>query len=403
MYAKKEPRIHAFVPDQARFKRLRREALEFKHRYPKREARPPLYGLLLGVKDIFHVDGFPTQAGSRLPTHQLTGNEAKSVSLLKAAGMLIAGKTVTTEFAYFAPGPTRNPHHQEHTPGGSSSGSAAAVAAGLVDLALGTQTIGSIIRPASYCGVVGFKPSYGRISTEGVIPLSPSLDHVGLFAQDVDMVWRGAAQLFPDWNPSKTLEGKPFLAIPTGDYLQQAGHKMRAHFEKVVELLGQTGYSVKRLDPMPKFTEIVDRHNTILAAQASQTHAAWYESYRHLYHEKTVELIEKGLSISHEVVKQALEETRRFSLNLSTIMDIHGIDLWISPSATGAALRGLNSTGDPTMNLPWTQAGFPTLGLPSGTNAEGLPLGLQLAADYNRDEALLAWGADIEKILKALQ
>src|SRR3972149_2199567 len=178
LYKIKEPRIHAFLPEAGRSARLQREAGALDRKLGKQAKHSPLFGLLLGVKDIFHADGFPTQAGSRLPTRALRGPKAASVTLLHKAGMLIAGKTVTTEFAYFSPGPTRNPHNTAYTPGGSSSGSAAAVAAGLVGLALGTQTIGSTTRPASYCGVVGFKPSLGRISTAGVIPLAKSLDHV---------------------------------------------------------------------------------------------------------------------------------------------------------------------------------------------------------------------------------
>ncbi|MGH2582944.1 MAG: amidase [Anaerolineales bacterium] len=401
MYAKKEPRMHAFIPEPARFDRLRREARELEKRYANPEDRPPLYGLLLGVKDIFHVDSLPTQAGSRLPAKELKGNEAKSVSQLKEAGTLIAGKTVTTEFAYFAPGPTHNPHHLEHTPGGSSSGSAAAVAAGLVDLALGTQTIGSIIRPASYCGVVGYKPSYGRVSTEGVIPLALSLDHVGIFAQEVSLIQRAAYAIVNGWKKITALKNKPFLAIPTGDYLQSASSEMREHFAQAVDRLGKSGYYAKTLDVFHNFKHIVERHNTILAAQAAQTHAKWFDVYKHLYHPKTSELIERGLHISDQTLKQALDDARTFSLNLSTLMDLHGIDLWISPGATGPAPKGLGSTGDPVMNLPWTQAGFPTLGLPSGDNEAGLPLGIQLTADFNRDEDLLGWGLEIESMLKA--
>ena len=149
----------------------------------------------VGVKDIFHAAGFETRAGSQLPPELLTGPEADAVGRLRAAGCLILGKTVTTEFAYYEPEPTRNPHNLAHTPGGSSSGSAAAVAAGLAPLALGTQTIGSVIRPAAFCGIVGFKPSYGRISPEGLIFFSPSLDHVGLFTQDVAGMSLAAAVL----------------------------------------------------------------------------------------------------------------------------------------------------------------------------------------------------------------
>lgn len=395
-FKSKEPRLHSFIEEKDRFKRLRREAIELARRYPNPAKRPPLYGLLVGVKDIFHVDGFATQAGSRLPARALRGDQAASVSSLIKAGALIAGKTITTEFAYFTPGPTRNPYHPEHTPGGSSSGSAAATAAGLVDLALGTQTIGSIIRPASFCGVVGFKPSYGRISAQGVIPLARSLDHVGVFAQGVDLVSRAASVLCADWKPRSDTAGKPFLAVPTGDYLQHASPEMLAYFETVIEKLRKAGYRVKQLKVMQDFATVVERHNTILAAQAAEAHASWYGSYRHLYSEKFVALIEKGLAIPAQQVKQALEEAKGFSRDISTLMDIHGVDLWMSPAAVGAASQGLASTGDPVMNLPWTQAGLPTLGLPTALSAEGLPLGVQFTADYKRDEDLLAWGKQIE-------
>src|SRR5258706_4039005 len=175
----REPSVLSFIPEEERFVRLHKEADALLFTYPDIVNRPPLYGMLAGVKDIFHVDGFTTQAGSHLPFEIFQGNEAESVTKLKNAGALILGKTVTTEFAYFSPGPTRNPHHSEHTPGGSSSGSAAAVAAGFCQLALGTQTIGSIIRPAAFCGVVGVKPTYERISRACVIPLSPMLELLG--------------------------------------------------------------------------------------------------------------------------------------------------------------------------------------------------------------------------------
>ncbi|MDQ3007957.1 MAG: amidase, partial [Chloroflexota bacterium] len=187
------------IPEEDRFGRLHEDAETLVLSYPDLITRPSLFGALVGVKDIFHVEGFVTQAGSRLLSGLLQGTEAKSVTRLKEAGALIFGKTVTTEFAYFFPGPTRNPHNPEHTPGGSSSGSAAAVAAGFCHMALGTQTIGSIIRPAAFCGVVGFKPTYDRISREGVIPLSPSLDHIGFFTSDVETAKHAAAVLIGDW------------------------------------------------------------------------------------------------------------------------------------------------------------------------------------------------------------
>ncbi len=397
----KDPLIHAFLPEMDRFKRLNEEAKSLQKKYSKREKRPPLHGQLLGVKDIFHADGFPTQAGSFLPPRELRGKEASSVSKLKAAGMLVAGKTVTTEFAYFAPGPTRNPHNTAHTPGGSSSGSAAAVAAGLVDLALGTQTIGSIIRPASFCGVIGFKPSYGRISTDGVIPLAPSLDHVGLFSHYLQTISLSLKTLIANWRTSSPEKEKPSLAIPIGEYFDQTDREMRLHFDDTAERLKTAGYQVKEINPFKDFSSIVERHNLILAAEAALVHAGWYESYHFLYHPKTAALIETGQKIKDNDLQKALLDMQQFKLDLSTLMDIHGIDVWISPAAKGAAPCGLASTGDPVMNLPWTQAGFPTLGLPSGMDAEGLPLGLQITADFNRDEDLLTWGADIEKALAA--
>src|SRR5215216_1966211 len=236
-FMEREPSILAFLPEEDRFTRLNREADALVLNYPDLIKRPLLFGALVGVKDIFHVEGFNTQAGSRLPSDLLQGEEAKSVTRLKEAGALIFGKTVTTEFAYFSPGATRNPHNPEHTPGGSSSGSAAAVAAGFCHLALGTQTIGSIIRPASFCGVVGLKPNYDRISREGVIPLSPSLDHVGFFVPDVESAIDAARVLYRDWTEPIEPEKKPRFAIPDGPYLQSVSPEGLAHFENVCKFL----------------------------------------------------------------------------------------------------------------------------------------------------------------------
>src|SRR5918996_1441457 len=244
-FTQHEPSILALIPDEKRFDRLYDEAEALVLAYPDLIKRPLMFGALLGVKDIFYVEGFPTQAGSRLPAEVFQGKEAKSVSRLLDAGALFFGKTVTTEFAYFFPGPTRNPHHPEHTPGGSSSGSAAAVAAGFCHLALGTQTIGSIIRPASFCGVVGIKPTYDRIPREGVIPLSPSLDHVGFFVPDVESAINAARVLYNDWDePTQPLK-KPRLGIPDGPYLQSASKENLSRFEIVCKLLEKAGYELQ--------------------------------------------------------------------------------------------------------------------------------------------------------------
>lgn len=401
-FNEREPLIHAFLPEENRFARLQREADAIILKYPDLVNRPLFFGALVGVKDIFHVDGFLTQAGSHLPADVLQGNEAESIRRLKEAGALILGKTVTTEFAYFTPGETRNPHNFEHTPGGSSSGSAAAVAAGFCQLALGTQTIGSIIRPAAFCGVVGLKPTYDRISREGVIPLSPSLDHVGCFASDVETAINAARILYKDWDEPLQAFEKPKLGIPTGPYLDHVSRESQLHFENLYKLLESSGYPLQRVEIMQDFTDIRARHDVILAAEASQVHAEWFATYEELYSPKFADLIRRGKQISSDQLQNALRARQDFRAALKqTFMD-HNIDLWISPSTMGPAPRGLESTGDPVMNLPWTQAGLPVLNLPAGKDSNGLPLGLQLVGNWYQDEALLFWAKDLEATLKTL-
>ena len=208
--------IRSLMPEPGRAERLERAM--------STAPNGPLRGLVVGVKDIFHVDGLPTTAGSTLPVEELAGPEAAAVSLLRGAGAVVLGKTVSTEFALVEPGPTRNPRNLAHTPGGSSSGSAAAVAAGHCPLALGSQTVGSVIRPAAFCGVVGYKPSYGRISTAGVIPLAESFDTVGLLASNVSWVERAAVVLCAWWRRG-AVNHPPVLGIPDGPYLEQASEE----------------------------------------------------------------------------------------------------------------------------------------------------------------------------------
>jgi Asp-tRNA(Asn)/Glu-tRNA(Gln) amidotransferase A subunit family amidase len=398
-FQKKESVIQAFLPEPNRFSRMIKTAENLTLQYPETDDRPALFCLPIGVKDIFHVDGFQTRAGSQLPKGLLTGSEADSVTILKKAGALIVGKNVTTEFAYFAPGPTRNPHNPNHTPGGSSSGSAAAVAAGLVPFAFGTQTIGSIIRPASFCGVVGFKPTYDRISKRGVIPLSPSVDTVGFFVLDIESARMMSSILCTNWRIDRLGITKPVLGIPRGPYLTNASENMLEHFERIGERLRKAGYQVKDIRVMKNFDEIFYFHNTIVSAEASKIHQKWYEKYKDLYHPKTSELIEKGIKIPQRKYEEAQNHRGRFRADLTKIMEIQGIDVWISPPAIDAAPVGLDSTGDPIMNLPWTHCGFPTINLPAGKNDNYLPMGLQLTSGWNMDEALLHWSSKIEEII----
>lgn len=395
----REPSLHAFVPEPGRFERLRREAQTLLDAHPAGEQRPALFGVPVGVKDIFHVDGFPTTGGSRLPAEELAGPEAEVVTKLREAGALILGKTATTEFAYFAPAATTNPHDPAHTPGGSSSGSAAAVAAGLCPLALGTQTIGSISRPASYCGVVGYKPTYERVSRAGVIPLSPSLDHVGFFAPSVAGVERVAGVVCDQWKAIYE-ERRPVLAIPGGPYFRRAGSEARSWFRGVCERLASAGFDVRRVPAMEDFEGIELRHRAIVAAEAARVHAQWYRRFKDLYHPKTAQLIEQGQKISDSELDTALVGCGSLRDELQTLMSSKQIDLWISPAAPGVAPHGLDSTGDPIMNLPWTHCGLPTLSIPAGFGEGGLPIGLQVAAGWRQDERLLGWGRQLEQVLR---
>ncbi len=391
-----EPTVQAFVPEEGRFERLRGEAEALRQRFASAQERPALYGVPMGIKDIFHVDGFPTRAGSRLPPEVLAGPEAESVTRLKQAGALVLGKTVSTEFAYFAPGPTRNPRAPGHTPGGSSSGSAAAVAAGLCPLALGTQTIGSISRPASYCGVVGYKPSYDRIPRTGVIPLARSIDHVGLFTPEVAGAQEVARCLVADWRQISP-ETVPVVGVPIGPYLDRASEEAGRHFNELCGRLRAAAIEVRQVPAFADFETVVRRHDLLLAGEAAAVHADWFAEYSDLYDARTATLIRRGQGISEPELEAAREGRLQLRRELVELMETHAIDLWASPAATGPAPQSLESTGDPAMNLPWTQAGLPTVALPSISSASGLPLGLQLTGRWNRDEELLFWACGVQE------
>jgi len=373
-----EPTVGALLAEPDRRDRLTAAAAALRDRHPDPNDRPPLYGVPVGVKDILHVDGFPTRAGSSLPISELTGAEAGVVSALREAGALILGKTVTTEFAYFEPGPTRNPHDPGRTPGGSSSGSAAAVAAGETPLALGSQTVGSVLRPAAFCGVVGLKPSYGRVPIDGVLPLAESVDHVGAFTRDVADVRTAAPVLYETWEPVED-PGRPVLGVPDEAYLDQASGAGRERFDAQVDALDE-------------------RVNDLVAAEAALAHAEWFREYGDQYAEATAELIRDGHSVSVEGLAVARAGRRELRARLADAMADEGIDVWLSPAAPGPAPEGIGDTGDPVMNLPWTHAGVPAVSLPGG-RAEGLPVGLQCAAAFGDDERLLAWADSIAAAL----
>jgi Asp-tRNA(Asn)/Glu-tRNA(Gln) amidotransferase A subunit family amidase len=398
-----EPHLHTLLPEPEGRERLLQEGQALERQYPEPQQRPALYAILLGVKDIIQVDGFVTRGGSALPPELFRGPEASMVTRLREAGALILGKTITTEFAYLSPAATLNPHNPAHTPGGSSSGSAAAVAAGFCQLALGTQTIGSVIRPAAFCGIVGFKPSYGRIPIDGVIPCSISVDHVGLFTQDVKGMALAAAVLCQPWR-SEVFSGKgatrPVLGIPEGPYLFQAEEEALSVFEQQLHRLQAHGYKVVRVPMFADIEAINQEHKNLVAFEMAQVHATWYKDHGALYQPITREVLEKGQKINQAEAEKARQGRFVLRKKVEQARQARGVDLWISPAATGPAPRGLGSTGNPIMNLPWTYMGLPVLTVPAGRAENGLPLGLQLAAGFGQDEILLHWGIALESLFR---
>ena len=395
-----EPELQALVPEADRRARLMREAEDLVARFPDAETRPPLFGVPVGVKDILRAEGFGTTGGSRLPPELFAGPEAPSVAALRAAGALILGKTVTAEFAYFQPGPTRNPHNPAHTPGGSSSGSAAAIAAGYCPLALGTQTVGSVIRPAAFCGIVGFKPSMGRISTEGLIYSSPSLDQVGLFTQDVAGAALAATVLCHSWRPAPAVE-QPILGVPDGPYLQQVSGEALDAFEAQLRRLQAAGIEVRRVSVLHDIDAIAHRHRRLVLGEMAQVHAAWFEQYEALYGPITAGGIREGRDVPAAELEPARVSLMELRGVLAEEMQESGVDIWVSPAAPGPAPEGIGSTGNAAMNLPWTHAGLPVITVPAGRAGNGLPLGLQCAGRWMEDERLLAWGEVLEGALSS--
>jgi len=395
-----EPRIQALVPEPGRTARLRGQAERLAERFPDPDGRPPLFGVLLGVKDIFHAEGFLTRAGARLPAELFQGPEASCVTALKKAGALVLGKTVTTEFAYLEPGPTRNPHNLNHTPGGSSSGSVAAVAAGFCSLALGTQTIGSTIRPAAFCGLVGFKPSFGRVARDGLLIFSRSLDQVGLFTQDAAGMGLAAPIVCRDWREENGRpDRRPVLGVPEGPYLDQASLEALAAFRAHLDRLEARGFTVRRVQAFAGLADIIRRHRVICAAELAEAHSAWFEAHRDLYRPATRNLILEGLQVDPGELARARRGYQELREEVEALMARAGLDLWACPATLGPAPEGLGSTGDPAMNLVWTQAGLPALTLPAGRAANGLPLGLQLVAPFMADERLLGWTESLAEAL----
>ncbi|UCD27546.1 MAG: amidase [Planctomycetota bacterium] len=383
--------VKAILPEPDRRARLHAEANTLQSRFPEPADRPPLYGVLVTIKDIFHLAGFVTRAGSAVPPELFAGPEATCVRWLRDAGALILGKSVTTEFAYFEPGPTRNPHNLSHTPGGSSSGSAAAVAAGLCLLAIGTQTIGSVIRPAAFCGIVGFKPTFNRIPSPGLVYFSRTVDQIGLFTKDIAGMTLAASVLCQAWRPEPLPDNLPVLGVPDGPYLEQSESEALEAFEHQLTQLEAFGCRIKRLPTFADIEQLNHLHKHMVFSEFAQEHSEMYTRHADLYRPRTAEIIEIGKKVDPKEIIAGRVNCSSLRAELESQMIDAGIDLWVCPAAPGPAPEGIQSTGDPKMNLPWTHALMPAITLPAGRAENGLPLGLQLVAPFGADEYLMAW------------
>ncbi len=360
----------------------------------------PLFGLPVGVKDIIDTRDLPTEDGCVLHAGRMPQHDAALVRALRAAGGVVMGKTVTTELATYAPGKTRNPHNPAHTPGGSSSGSAAAVAAGMVPLAIGTQTNGSVIRPASFCGVYGFKPSAGLIPRSGVLTQSPALDAVGVFGRTLDDVallaqtLAGHDERDPLSQPRATpplarmaasdAPLPPTLAWVATPFWEQVAPDAQAAFGELLELLAA------RIAPFAlpdSAVEAIGWHRTVMEADIAGSFELEYERGKAQLSASLRAQIERGRAVSAVAHRQALARVPVLLQGLEAVFE--HFDALVTPASLGTAPEGLGSTGDPLMCTLWTFLGMPALNLPLLHGANGLPIGVQLVGKRGDDARLL--------------
>jgi Asp-tRNA(Asn)/Glu-tRNA(Gln) amidotransferase A subunit family amidase len=347
-----------------------------------------LHGLPIGVKDLFDTADMPTSYGSSIYARHRPSADAAAVALSREAGALILGKTVTTEFATFSPGKTRNPHRLDHTPGGSSSGSAAAVADHMVPLALGTQTAGSVIRPAAFCGIVGFKPSNGRIPRAGLKDLSDTLDTIGVFGRSVDDAALFAAALLADRRLLDPWDGAvPRIGIRRTFEWPHADDDTQAAMELAIQRLSQAGAPTAEAALPAPFAALVRVQSDIMDYEEARSFA--HERLRHAgaLSPHLAAVLKAGAAIGaerHEANRAATREARRM-----TEACFDGVDVLLAPSTIGAAPPGLQSTGDPLFCRMWTLLGLPCVHLPFARAANGMPVGLQMIGRFDDDRGTL--------------
>ncbi len=389
----------------------------------------PLTGIPIGIKDIIDVAGWPTKAGSPLREDHIADLDATLVSYLRSAGAIILGKTVTTQFACFDPAPTRNPWNLEHTPGGSSSGSAAAVSSEMCMAAIGTQTGGSIIRPASYCGVAGFKPTFRHVSLDGVVPVSKRLDHAGPIARTVSDL----AAIYPIVTGSEALRTGPGrhvynssearnVVLTAGlaaayhmtdfwceDHVRPSLREIRSYFVKhvsdevreVFTLAAKnvlTSWSEERALQLPEsFKEVSASHYRIMAVEAAAYHRDSFSKNPSAYKKNISALLDDGNATSKDEYFTAMKHQGSFAVDLQESILMHSIA--IMPSTNTTAPASLETTGDPKFNSPWSYAGIPSITIPCGIASDGMPCGLQLVGPRDSDVKLLQAAAWCEERL----
>ena len=359
----------------------------------------PLHGIPVGIKDIVDTKDFPTERGTPLHSGRRPSEDATLVARLREAGAVILGKTVTTELAVYSPGKTANPHDTAHTPGGSSSGSAAAVACAMLPLSVGTQTNGSVIRPASFCGVFGFKPSHGLISRVGVLTQSPPLDTVGVFARSLDDIALIAEVLMafdardPGMRPrarpkiaeilAEAPPVPPRLALVRTPVWDQAADTTKDAMRELIEHLGE---NVDVVDLPAQFDDAHEAHRRIMEADLAKNFATEYKDGEGIMSTVLREMIERGQKVLATEYNTALGRIGAFNAELDAIIEHY--DAILTPSAPGEAPKGLESTGSPVFCTIWTLCGTPALNLPLLVGPKGLPLGVQLVSKKNDDARL---------------
>jgi Asp-tRNA(Asn)/Glu-tRNA(Gln) amidotransferase A subunit family amidase len=373
----------------------------------------PLFGIPVGIKDIIATRGIPTRYGSRIFANNVPTHSAWIVRRLEALGGLVMGKTVTTEFAYRQPGKTRNPWNTAHSPGGSSSGSAAAVAAGFVPVAIGTQTLGSVIRPAAYCGVVGYKPSLGAISRTGIHPFSPTLDTVGVFARSVaDAAWFGACLMGPDPRdestlvkgaektlhvPLEPLPAAPRIAVVRTQKWPLANEAQKANFDESVAKLAAAGATIREVNLPKLFDDAWDNVMTLMARDAVKSFASIESRHRIRLSPHLIRLLDHGHRVTPEQYARAHSKREEYRAWLDHVFERN--DVIATVPATGEAPEGISSTGDASFCSLWTQTGMPAITIPSGLGPRGLPLGFQVVGRYREDEHALRVASWVEATL----